>query len=284
MVKSFLFILSLQFVTGCASFLDFFKSSTAGQSSRSAFPPRAANAITGSQFIKNTASLSADARDQAIYMELSKGNIPSFLRIAKPVRTSHVINGKSVQGVVYVLPDYLCIGSDRDFIRIPMTPIVAQKLADQFGFILPTRKLVDAIYQQADIKLPPSPMPAGPLMVTNNYYSRHQTTIESQLAGRSHTKLLAGHKKDIVITNRLNGLPHRVAIYGWHRLNGVAIQPLSLVHGNHYADYSHGVRMIQSVMLVGSYKMFVSDVLKNAKYAGLVSDEGAIANPKARTY
>ncbi len=40
-------------------------------------------------------------------------------------------------------------------------------------------------------------------------------------------KLIAGHKKDVVITNRLLTMPKRVAIYGWHRPNGSPIQPLA---------------------------------------------------------
>ena len=40
-----------------------------------------------------------------------------------------------------VMPDYLAIGSDEDFCRIPMGPITAQKLADLFGAVMPTRKL-----------------------------------------------------------------------------------------------------------------------------------------------
>ena len=30
----------------------------------------------------------------------------------------------------YVLPDYFCIGDDADFFYVPMTPILAQKVAD----------------------------------------------------------------------------------------------------------------------------------------------------------
>ncbi len=60
----------------------------------------------------------------------------------------------------------------------------------------------------------------------------------------------AGHKKDVVITNRLTREQGRIAIYGWHQPTGIPIQPLSTVHGAGYADYSHGIRLVSDVVLI----------------------------------
>lgn len=57
------------------------------------------------------------------------------------------------------MPDYLAIGSNDDFVRIPMDPKTAQKIADQTGTSLPTTKMVDDIYKQADTRLTPQPLP-----------------------------------------------------------------------------------------------------------------------------
>ena len=48
-------------------------------------------------------------------------------------------------------PDYLAVGSDDDFFRMPMTPVLGQQLADLTGCSLPTRKMVAAIYAQAAV-------------------------------------------------------------------------------------------------------------------------------------
>src|SRR5207253_1071838 len=56
--------------------------------------------------------------------------------------------------------------------------------------------------------------------------------------------LIAGIKKDVVITNRLGEKPNHVAIYGWHKLDGDPIQPLTIVHISPYVDYSHGIRLV----------------------------------------
>jgi hypothetical protein len=90
--------------------------------------------------------------------------------------------------------------------------------------------------------------------------------------------LVSGHKKDVVVTNLLTGNPDRIAIYGWQRLNGAPIQPLSTVHGACYADYSHGIRLVSETVLVNGEARSVYDVLQDPVLSRLLSDEGPIAN------
>jgi hypothetical protein len=51
---------------------------------------------------------------------------------------------------------------------------------------------------------------------------RHHQAIEAQRTGRAG--LITGHKKDVVVTNRLVSRPDCVAIYGWHRRDRRPIQ------------------------------------------------------------
>ena len=60
----------------------------------------------------------------------------------------------------------------------------------------------------------------------------------------------------------------------------VPIQPLSTVHENTYADYSHGVRLVSGTMVVDGVERPIAEVLQDPKLAGLVSDEGAIRRPR----
>lgn len=285
MIRVFLFLISFStasaLLSSCATFTNLFSTKTRKLSlTETKFPNRPSGALSGSAFIHLTRNYSSEQRERAILNEIFIGNIPSFLRQLKPVKLVHRYQGRVYEGYVYVTPDYLAIGSDNDFVRIPMTPITAQKIADKFGFVLPTRKLVNDIYNQSEIKLSPRPLPPGRMMTSNSYYDSHNRMIESQLRDKNRTKLVAGHKKDLVITNQLIARPSRVAIYGWHRAPSSPIQPLSLVHGNTYADYSHGVRLIGQIMQVGHYKMYVRDVLKDRKLSGMLSDEGAISNSR----
>ena len=63
---------------------------------------------------------------------------------------------------------------------------------------------------------------------------------------------MGGTKKDIVISNKIIDptRPGYVVIYGWHQLNGAAIQPLTNIHSGSYVDYSHGVRLMNAELLV----------------------------------
>jgi hypothetical protein len=88
--------------------------------------------------------------------------------------------------------------------------------------------------------------------------------------------LVSGHKKDVVITNRLINRPGQIAIYGWHRAKGAPIQPLSTVHGANYADYSHGIRLISEMAIIDGEARSTDDILRDSLFASVLSDEGAI--------
>ena len=108
--------------------------------------------------------------------------------------------GKALSATIFVMPEYLAIGSDSDFLRIPMNLHTATAIADRFGFVLPTRKIVDAIYDQSTYHFTPQPLPAGPQMTSTEYYRMHNEMIEkqSQALGFPLGALVSGHKKDVV--------------------------------------------------------------------------------------
>jgi hypothetical protein len=144
--------------------------------------------------------------------------------------------------------------------------------------MLPTTRIVDAVYAQADVQLAPRPMQPGAEMTSTTYFGRHNATVEDQ--GRANGlrpgQLLAGQKKDLVLSNVLRRAPGRVAIYGWHRAGGVPIQPLSTVHGALYADYSHGVRLVSRTAFVNGSPTDLAALLEDPGYAALLSKEGSI--------
>lgn len=247
--------------------------SVVAHGARDPFPPRHPQAPTGSEFLRLTAGMSGEERELAILQELLCGNMPSHLRALVPVEAD---NGAH-RATVFVLPDYLAIGSDDDFVVMPMAPRTAMLVAREFGFTLPTRKLVDDIYDNSTVRLNPQPMQPGPQMASNAYYGRHDCLIKQQLPAEDEAQpLLAGHKKDVVLTPRLLAQPERVAIYGWHRQDGRPIQPLSLVHAIEYVDYSHGVRLVSRTALLDGEPVDILDIYTDPELSGLLSDEGAL--------
>jgi hypothetical protein len=244
-----------------------------------AIPPRPADALVGSAFVQEVRGLSLDQREARVIEEITRGNVPAFLRACVPVR---VIAGGH-QGRFYCLPDYLSIGSDADFIRMPMMPSTAQAIAGRFGCVLPTRKMVDEIYAQAAVKLEPAPFSPKDYAITSvDVFWQSQQRIERQRAGHPLGLLVAGIKKDVVVTPQLAARPGKVAIYGWHKPNGQPIQPLYLGHTARWVDYSQCIRLIAATMEVDGAPRPVVDVLKSPELSPLLSDEGPFDHPAAK--
>jgi hypothetical protein len=243
-------------------------------------PQRAANAPGGRAFAQQISSVSDDERESLIREQLTAGNIPQFLRHLVPVRLRSQVPDQSLELVVCAAPDYLAVGSDDDFMLIPMRLSTALSLASLYGFTLPTTRIVDAISAQAAVHLAPQPLPAGPEMRSTAYSLRHNELVGAQRTalGASLGELTAGDKKDLVLTNRLRSHLDRVAIYGWHSDNGKPIQPLSTVHGWRYADYSHGARLISTRVFVNGISRSIFDVMQDHQLAPILSSEGVIGD------
>jgi hypothetical protein len=257
---------------------------TCDQTPLRSIPPRTQGAPTGSEFVQRIRAVSGLARDELVQSELLSGNIPHFLRRLTPVTISGVEQGQPVEITVCVLPDYLAVGSDRDFVYVPMGLEAALEIGVHFGFGLPTPTLVDAIYEESRVKLDPLPLPAGDSMRSTDYFAYHSELIARQRRTLSAGlgELTAGHKKDLVLTNRLWHVPDRVAIYGWHRDVDRPIQPLSTVHGARYADYSHGVRLVSDTVYINGRKRPIDEVLGEPALAHLLTVEGPMARLSER--
>lgn len=243
-------------------------------------PRRPSGTAGGQSAIARLAASAGNNRDIAIAQAIIAGNIPQFMRTLVPVTfTGTDAGGRATRITLCVMPDYLALGSDNDFVRVPLGLPAANLIAERFDMVLPTTRMVDAIHAQAQVRLRPSPMTPGPQMASTDYFLRHNATLEGQRqsAGAPLGVLVSGHKKDLVLSNRLERNPGRVAIYGWHQASGQPIQPLSTVHGAGYADYSHGIRLISRTAYVQGRAVDLRDLLSDSRYAALVSSEGPIA-------
>lgn len=235
--------------------------------------PKPAASLTGTEFYRVTAPYGWKQRDSLAIQELLQGNMPSFLKkfVAINVAIVDSASGKTIKATYYVAPDYLSIGTDKDWARVPLTPNGAQRVADSLGCFLPTRKMVDDIYKAAKVQLEPVPLYA--LRDSTPILYHHHLIIEGQRKGRQG--LIAGIKKDVVISSKVSrdSRPNRVAIYGWHRLDGKSIQPLYTGHVDWYVDYSHGIRLVWRRLKVDGRWMDYTEVLSHPLYRRLLCDE-----------
>ncbi len=247
---------------------------------------RSDQALSGSAFAKSIAdtSLSLANREALIFKEIKEGNVPDFLRKLSVVKLTDTIEGKVYILACEVLPDYLAIGNNEDYFYIPTTPMLAQKIANLTHTVLPTRKLVDLIYQQAKIKLMPQPIPPSMSMTSVPVFMAHNAMVLAQLApfntAHLNSALTAGNKKDVIISNKIYGeKTPRVVIYGWHQLDGKPIQPVYNKHTHTWADYSHGIRLVLNKVRLNGRVVAIKKLLKDPILAELLSDEGMIAKP-----
>ena len=241
----------------------------------SLIPTRDTSAINGSIFIQNNLHLSGAIREKNILNEFLIGNIPDFLRTFK---TIDIVNGND-KLTYLVMSDYLSIGSESDYVRMPMSPLTAKLIADKYDCALPTKMMVDQIWKHSTIKL--NPIAHGPpydsSMFSTERYFWSNIAIQQQLLNKDHTELIAGHKKDVIIDKQLIVNKSNVGIYGWFYTNGVAIQgpnPNCSSHDLFYADYSHSIRLVaQDVILNGNLIRFY-DLLNDKNKSYLISSQG----------
>lgn len=247
-------------------------------------PARPANALSGSQMVTLLTPLNLDARENEIYNQVLSGNVPDFIRNLTQVTAS--VSGRSVS--YFVIPEYLALGSNQDYFLIPMTPLLAQRIANALNCVLPTKRMVDQIYTASSCKLRPQPIPPTAQMTTIPVFKDHNDSVKSLrlplLNQYPFGTLVGGTKKDVIISNRIYtnlnpNTPKPVVIYGWHQLNGSPIQPVYNGHGETYADYSHGIRLVLDSLIVdGTYKKF-APLLSDAVLSVVISDEGVISKP-----
>jgi len=235
--------------------------------------PENRGGLTGTAFYDSAASMKWPARDSLVVRELLGGNLPPFLRSFVPVRVSITdsLAGKPIRAVFYVAPDYLSIGSRDNWARVCITPYAAQRIADSLHCFLPTRKMVDDIYQAAAVKLKPVPLFAFRDSTPTMW--QHHLMIEGQRQGRKG--LIAGIKKDVVISGKLSRekKTDRVAIYGWHQPDGKPIQPLYTGHIYWWVDYSQGIRLVYRRVKVDGKWMDYTAILNDPRLQRLLCDE-----------
>lgn len=245
-------------------------------------PPRPTDAPGGTEIARDLRALGFDAREQRVYAEVARGNVPSWLRRLRPVEVTGEIDGREHRVTFWVTPDYLAVGSDTDAFLVPLSPQTAQRIADLVNASLPTPRMVDAVWSAARFRLAPQriqPQDSIQTLRTTAYYERHNRLIQGQrmLYGVPSDAFVAGHKKDIVLAATLSENPGKVAVYGWHRPDGRPNQPLSTAAADSVVYYHHGIRLVHRRILVDGAGRDLRSVLGDPRLAPLLSDGGTIA-------
>ncbi len=244
------------------------------------WPERPRDAANGSTFTAEIRDMGGSARQRRIAEEILRGNVPGFLRVLVPVvlRVKANHRWEAAQLTIWVTPDYLSVGSDDDFLRVPINGPTAQRIADELDAVLPTPKIVDAIEAQAEQHVSAIPLPPDEFMMTTPVVAHHNELIEQAMAERGyrHGPLTAGHKKDVVISAALEFHRDRLAIYGFYDKQRQPIQDIGTTHEATFADYAQGVRLIADPCVLNGAIRSMREVLADPGLARLVSTEGPL--------
>jgi hypothetical protein len=244
-------------------------------------PERAGDAPGGDEISREIRTLELRAREERIYAEISQGNVPTWLRQLRPVEVRGEVDGHRHRITFWVTPDYLAVGSESDYLLIPLSAQTAQRIADLVGGSLPTPRMVDAIWASADLRLDPIRLMPDDSMKTVRYFERHDNLLKGQrhLHDVPLGALIAGDKLDVVITSALSEHPGAIALYGWHSSSGEVIQPLFIGATDSLVTFSHGVRLVDRSVVVDGARRDLWDVLRDPELAQILSDNGVIAQP-----
>jgi len=206
-------------------------------------------------------------------------------------------------GTLYVAADTLRFGEDGpnadpgdwDWVRIALTATAAQQVADLLGVLLPTDRIADLVFAQADVVL--SPHTQAVVTASTGAMLAHHALIEAERKGR--TGLLATVGKEWILGNELYPAGHPVhplgplgAInYGWHttgparpqagpfqgRGGFVVWQTRGFRHDRAHVDYSQWVpRLVHPRMMVDGIERATAEVMMDPALAPLVSYDGAL--------
>ncbi len=257
-------------------------------------PPRPQGALTGEQIRERILSIMGDTQTcsppelerrrarlaEFVFEQFTSGNVPDFMRPEnyRTVTVETQRGGRTISATLRICPDYLAIGGNNDFIRMPLDPLTAQRIADRFALAMPTQRLADVIDAEAARAGGTMPFVAAPQIAkrvtdprTNkpaeakwnyqnygNYEGRWMLSgefiiMQNQILQESpesvrNAPIRSGQKKDVIYDlfafqeSHEGGPP--VVIYR------KGVQGLSNWHNEGYFDYSHGIRLMDSQVTI----------------------------------
>lgn len=246
---------------------------------RLALPRRSPEAPTGSQFLAELGDATGHTREVAIVNELLSGNVPSHLRRFTEIQMTS--GGHDVR--FFALPDYLAIGSDDDYFIVPMTGYAAQRVADLTGTLLPTSRLVHAIFEDADETPTAHPFPPSDRMVHNSVFAEHNEIMLQNRPSPHDGRLYAGDRKNVII-HRNSLANENVTIYGFYRADDTPWQNPYSGHDYAYSDYSHAVRLLGDYVEIDGQRFPLSQALRSETLGPLLTNDGPYPPDRLPSY
>lgn len=159
-------------------------------------------------------------------------------------------------------------------VRFDVTAEGAQRIADQLHAVLPTPRILQLVWEQADVRLDPCTLPADANMASTARMIQHSECVDERIGGRHG--LVANEGKHWVLTNRIAGKQNLAANYGWFMKGRRPVQTVGTRHDTAHTDYSQIVRLVKPIINVDGRAIDIRHVGRSSELWGLVSDEGPL--------
>lgn len=248
-------------------------------------PRLSERALSGREFMEEYKKLEPAQRHMLVLQQLAIGNVPDHF---KQFETIRVESGKGNVLEMQVARHGLRIGTDADYVEVPLDGPTAMAAAEIYGCTLPTPWISDQIHTAAEanggivpfisapeiakrlsIEWNPN-KPDGNWMRSAEFVAERNRMLREycQKHGITDEQLTYGYHKDI--THPLPGTtkPGMLEIYGGCYASGDRVQPISGgFHGAKYFDYSHQARFIRATIKINGKVMNISDFMNNLDYA-----------------
>jgi len=190
--------------------------------------------------------------------------------IDPPEWTTLVSNYQGRRAELQVTKDALTILG----VRFDVTAEGAQRIADELHAILPTPRILQLIWEQADVRLEPCTLPADAEMASTARMIEHSKCVDQRIAGRKG--LIVNVGKHWVLTNRISEKKNLAANYGWFMKGRRPIQTVGTRHDTAHTDYSQVLRLVRPMITVDGREVDIRRVGRSPDLWGLVSDEGPL--------
>ncbi|HEY9755481.1 MAG TPA: hypothetical protein V6C97_09990 [Oculatellaceae cyanobacterium] len=247
--------------------------------------------------------LLGDARQVAIAREWAQGNIPEFMR-PEHFKTIVLKDDQGNELKVKVMTRPAAVGNNSDSITAPINTELTYAACQAFNMGVPTRKLAEAMYKQADRRLPAQGLVSNAsdslYMDGNGFYALHDKNTKERLKDVPDSALVVGPWKYYTLSKYADPtnypkMSKRLFQFGFWDSNGCPIQQgifhggdkngrnkscrdedtiQNLKHGREHQDYSLAWQGVSQDVVLNGKPARYDDVLKDPRYAHLLSDEG----------
>lgn len=189
-----------------------------------------------------------------------------------------------------------------DGVRVNVTAMLQQQIADIIGAMLPTPRIVDLIYMEADIVLQPMPMPITSSTVAMVDQSRKIDAAVVKVVGSidaAKGRIVSTVGKTWVVANGLLTHPGMAENYGWHfrgatfggkawEVNAslakdpVTGQYLRLIqgegwfHSSSHTDYSQNALFVLTKAELDGATVDINSILSDPSLAPLANHNGVL--------